>query len=44
MAEATIPDTVLEWSRGLASLSPGVPPCVRRGSAAAQTALGTIQV
>ncbi len=23
----TIPDTVLAWSRGLASLSPGVVPC-----------------
>ncbi|AWB24214.1 hypothetical protein DA075_27810 [Methylobacterium currus] len=27
-ASPTIPPTVLEWSRGLASLSPGVPPCV----------------
>ena len=24
---STIPPTVLEWSKGFASLSPGVPPC-----------------
>ncbi|AWB24764.1 hypothetical protein DA075_07960 [Methylobacterium currus] len=27
MPEATVPPAVLEWSRGLASLSPGMPPC-----------------